>query len=131
MFDADLSDLRSAGAAARGIDTIFYAVGVPVPFPPVAPGDDSHSLRSRGIDRGPRLVLVSNVYPYGVPRTSHVAETHPREPETRKGKFRKEQEDAVLEAHAKGRMRRMVVRLPDFYGPHADLAWRIRFSARR
>jgi nucleoside-diphosphate-sugar epimerase len=69
-----------------------------------------------------RLVLVSNVYPYGVPRTSHVAETHPREPQTRKGQFRKEQEDAVLEAHRRGRLQGLIVRLPDFYGPHADLS---------
>ena len=29
VFDADLTDLRSAGAAARGMDTIIYTVGVP------------------------------------------------------------------------------------------------------
>jgi nucleoside-diphosphate-sugar epimerase len=62
------------------------------------------------------------VYPYGVPRTSHVAETHSREPLARKGKLRKEQEDVLLEAHQKGRVRAMVVRLPDFYGPHAELS---------
>jgi nucleoside-diphosphate-sugar epimerase len=57
-----------------------------------------------------------------VPRTSHVAETHPREPQAQKGKFRKEQEDLVMEAHQQGRLQGMVVRLPDFYGPHADLS---------
>jgi len=70
----------------------------------------------------PRLLLVSSVYAYGVPRTARVAETHPREPVARKGKFRKEQEDLVMEAHQKGRLQALVVRLPDFYGPHADLS---------
>jgi nucleoside-diphosphate-sugar epimerase len=69
-----------------------------------------------------RLVLVSSVYPYGVPRTSRVAETHPREPHTRKGQFRKEQEDLVLAAHQPGTLETMIVRLPDFYGPHAELS---------
>jgi nucleoside-diphosphate-sugar epimerase len=69
-----------------------------------------------------RIVVVSNVYTYGVPRTSKVSETHPREPQTRKGAFRKEQEDLLLDAHKQGRVQGMVVRLPDFYGPHADLS---------
>ena len=49
-----------------------------------------------------------------------VAETHPREPQTRKGMYRKEQEDLVLEAHSKGQLDGLIVRLPDFYGPGAD-----------
>jgi nucleoside-diphosphate-sugar epimerase len=65
---------------------------------------------------------VSSVYAYGVPRTSTVAETHPRDPHTRKGGYRKQQEDLVLAAHTPGALETMIVRLPDFYGPHADLS---------
>ena len=122
VFDADLTDLRSAGAAARGVDTILYAVGVPYTSFQLHPAMIRTCIEAASSMQVARLVLVSNVYTYGVPRTSHVAETHPREPEARKGKFRKEQEDAVLEAHRKGRVQGMVVRLPDFYGPHADLS---------
>jgi nucleoside-diphosphate-sugar epimerase len=122
IFEADLTDLRSAGAAARGVDTIIYAVGVPYTSFQLHPAMIRTTIEAAASVEVARLVLVSNVYAYGVPRTSHVAETHPREPDTRKGKFRKEQEDAVLEAHRKGRMSGMVVRLPDFYGPHADLS---------
>jgi nucleoside-diphosphate-sugar epimerase len=70
-----------------------------------------------------RLVLISSVYPYGVPRTARVAETHPREPHTRKGQFRKQQEDLVFDAHKDGRIQGMVLRLPDFYGPYADIGY--------
>lgn len=122
LFDADLADLRSAGAAARGVDTIIYAVGVPYTSFQLHPAMIRITIQAAAQTQVARLVLVSNVYTYGVPRTSHVAETHPREPGTRKGKFRKEQEDAVLEAHQKGRLQGMVVRLPDFYGPHANLS---------
>jgi nucleoside-diphosphate-sugar epimerase len=122
LFDADLTDLRSAGAAARGVDTIVYAVGVPYTSFQLHPAMIRTTIEAAAQMQVARLVLVSNVYSYGVPRTSHVAETHPREPKTQKGKFRKEQEDAVLEAHQKGRLQGMVVRLPDFYGPHADLS---------
>jgi nucleoside-diphosphate-sugar epimerase len=122
VFDADLTDLRSAGAAARGVDTIIYAVGVPYTSFELHPKMIRTTIEAAASMQVPRLVLVSNVYTYGVPRTSHVAETHPREPHTRKGKLRKEQEDAVLEAHRQGRVQGMVVRLPDFYGPYADLS---------
>ncbi len=67
-----------------------------------------------------RLAVVSSVYSYGVPQTRRVAESHPRQPAAFKGRMRKEQEDLVLEAHAKGVIHGLVVRLPDFYGPYAD-----------
>jgi len=64
-----------------------------------------------------RMVLVGTVYPYGLPRTARVAEDHPREPHTFKGRMRKAQEDLLLEADAAGRIRGTILRLPDFYGP--------------
>jgi nucleoside-diphosphate-sugar epimerase len=122
IFDADLSDLRSAGAAARGVDTIVYTVGLPYPLHRLHPALMRTTIEAAATMQVARLVLVSSVYAYGVPRTSHVAETHPRLPDARKGKYRKEQEDLVTEAHQKGRLQTLTVRLPDFYGPHADLS---------
>jgi nucleoside-diphosphate-sugar epimerase len=122
IFPADLADPRSAGAAARGVDTILYCVGLPYP---------SHNLHpvlmrttveaARAVDVR-RLALVSSVYPYGVPRAARIDETHPREPQTVKGRYRKEQEDIVLEAHRSGALETLIVRLPDFYGPRAELS---------
>src|SRR6266567_584507 len=106
----------------RGIDTIFYCVGLPYPshaLHPVLIRTTVEAAKMVGVER---LVLVSSVYPYGVPRASRVAETHPREPHTRKGQYRKEQEDLVLGAHNLSGLRTLVVRLPDFYGPHAELS---------
>jgi nucleoside-diphosphate-sugar epimerase len=122
IFEADVSDLRSAGAAARGADAIIYCVGLPYPSHQLHPVLMRTMLQAAQAVDVRRLVLISSVYPYGVPRTPRVAETHPREPQTRKGRYRKEQEDLVLEAHAAGRIAGLIVRLPDFYGPHADLS---------
>lgn len=119
VFDADVGDLRSAGAAARGIDTIFYCVGLPYPSHHLHPALMRTTIEAAAAMGVRRLVLVSSVYGYGVPRSPRVAETHSRQPETRKGRYRKEQEDLVLDAHAAGRIRGLVVRLPDFYGPGA------------
>jgi nucleoside-diphosphate-sugar epimerase len=69
-----------------------------------------------------RLAGVSSVYGYGVPRTERVAEDHPREPQARKGRHRKEQEDIALAANQDGKLKTLVLRLPDFYGPGAELS---------
>jgi nucleoside-diphosphate-sugar epimerase len=121
IFPADLSDSRSAGAAARGMDTIVYCIGLPYPshrLHPVLARTAVEAARMVGVQR---FVLVSSVYGYGVPRTARVAETHPREPHTQKGRYRKEQEDIVLGAHGQGGLRSLIIRLPDFYGPNADI----------
>jgi nucleoside-diphosphate-sugar epimerase len=120
VFDADLSDLGAATAAARGVDTIIYSVGLPYPSHNLHPALMRTTVDAAIAMQVRRLVLVSSVYGYGVPRSARVAETHPRQPDTRKGKFRKEQEDIVLEARQKGPLDGLVVRLPDFYGPGAD-----------
>jgi len=120
IFDADLGDTRSAAAAARGIDTIVYSVGLPYPSHHLFPRLMRASLDAAIAMQVRRIVLVSNVYSYGRPRTSRVSELHPREPQTRKGQARKEQEDLVLQAHGKGQIEATILRLPDFYGPGAE-----------
>lgn len=67
-----------------------------------------------------RMLLVSSVYSYGVPRSTPVAEDHAREPATVKGQMRKRQEDMLLAADAAGRIRGTILRLPDFYGPGVE-----------
>jgi nucleoside-diphosphate-sugar epimerase len=121
IFPADLSEARSAGAAARGVDTIIYCVGLPYPSHQLHPVLMRTTVEAAKLVHVEHLVLPSSVYSYGVPRASRVSETHPREPHTRKGKYRKEQEDIVMEAHAAGALQGMIVRLPDFYGPDADI----------
>jgi nucleoside-diphosphate-sugar epimerase len=119
---ADLSNPESAEWAAGSIDTIFYAVGVDYSafhLHPVLMRNTVNAAARAGVRR---LVVITSVYSYGVPQTPKVDETHPREPHTRKGRMRKQQEDIALEAHRTGRLRAAVVHLPDFYGPHADLS---------
>jgi nucleoside-diphosphate-sugar epimerase len=120
IFDADVGDLRSASAAARGVDTIFYTLGLPYPSHSLLPGLMGTAIQAAVAMEVKRIALVSNVYSYGVPRASRVAETHPRLPQARKGQYRKEQEDLVLDAQKRGQLDGLVVRLPDFYGPRAS-----------
>src|SRR5262249_45496034 len=120
VFEADLSDLSAASQAARGVDTIFYCVGLPYPSHRLHPELMRTTLQAAVAHHVKRIVLVSSVYSYGAPQTVRVAETHPRLPGARKGEYRKEQEDLVFNADKHGQIDGLIVRLPDFYGPGAE-----------
>ncbi len=109
------ADAHSVQAAATGIDTIFYLVGVPYNHFELHPELMEATLDGAIAAGVRRIVLLSPIYSYGRPQAATVSESHPREPETFKGKMRKEQEDVLLEADAAGDIQALVLRLPDFY----------------
>jgi nucleoside-diphosphate-sugar epimerase len=116
----DPDDPESVRAAARGIDTIVYLVGVPYWQFALHPQLTAKTIAGAVAEHVPRLLLIGTVYPYGRARTDRVREDHPREPHTFKGRMRKAQEDLVLDADAAQRIKGAVLRLPDFYGPNVD-----------
>lgn len=125
IHPADLNNPESTRAAARGLDAIVYAVGLPYSAQAFAayPGMMRTACEAAKAEGVRELLQISNVYGYGPPRTALVAETHPREPVAVKGRWRKEQEDVTLAAHDAAGLRTQVLRLPDFYGPHAELSY--------
>jgi nucleoside-diphosphate-sugar epimerase len=117
---ADLSDAGGAMQAAQGVDTVIYTLGVPYADFQLYPKLMRVAVEAAAAAGVQRFVLVTGVYSYGIPQTQKVAETHPRVPVSVKGQLRKEQEDILMAAGQRGPFKSMVVRLPDFYGPHAD-----------
>jgi nucleoside-diphosphate-sugar epimerase len=113
-------DPTSVRAAAAGIDTMVYLVGVNYWQFELHPRLMKQTLDGAIAADVKRIVLIGTVYPYGRPRSRPVREDHPRDPHTFKGRMRKAQEDLLLDAHAKGRIQATVLRLPDFYGPGVD-----------
>jgi nucleoside-diphosphate-sugar epimerase len=114
------SDPESARAAVRGAGTVVYLVGVPYDqfrLHPIIMRQTLDAAEKEGVGK---MLLIGTVYPYGIPKTTPVKEDHPREPNTFKGRMRKEQEDLLLDADRKGRIRGAVLRLPDFYGPGVE-----------
>nr|WP_216295782.1 NAD-dependent epimerase/dehydratase family protein [Delftia acidovorans]MCA1071910.1 hypothetical protein [Delftia acidovorans] len=107
----------SIEAAAHGVDTLVYLVGVNYWQFQLHPELMRKTLEGAIAAGVRRIVLIGTVYPYGKARTLPVAEDHPRDPHTFKGRMRKAQEDLLLQAHAQGRIEATVLRLPDFYGP--------------
>ncbi len=119
---ADFDDPDSIRAAARGVETIVYAAGAPYErfaLHPQRMRATRAAARAEGVSR---IILIGTVYPYGIPTTQPVDESHPREPHTFKGRMRKEQEDLVFAADRAGEIRGLVLRVPDFYGPGAELS---------
>jgi nucleoside-diphosphate-sugar epimerase len=116
----DPDDPASVRAAARGIDTLIYLVGVPYHRFDLHPVTMQKTLDGAIAEGVRRILLIGTVYPYGSPQTAKVTEDHPRNPTTFKGKKRKEQEDLLLAADAAGKIEGVVLRLPDFYGPGVE-----------
>ncbi|HTD06889.1 NAD-dependent epimerase/dehydratase family protein [Undibacterium sp.] len=116
----DTDDAASMRAAARGIDTVIYLVGVDYWKFELHPVLMQKALDAAIAENVRHFVLSGTVYPYGLPGTAKVREGHPRQPHTFKGKMRKQQEDLLMAADSAGKIRGTVLRLPDFYGPGVD-----------
>jgi nucleoside-diphosphate-sugar epimerase len=118
----DPDDAGSVLAAATGIETLIFCVGVPYDQNALYPIIMQQTLDGAIAAGVKRIVLIGTVYPYGKPEATPVTEAHPRNPTTFKGRMRKEQEDILLRAHAAGKIEATVLRLPDFYGPEVGVS---------
>jgi nucleoside-diphosphate-sugar epimerase len=110
----------SVQAAAAGIETLVYMVGVDYAHFELHPLVMRQTLEGAVAAGVKRILLIGTVYPYGLPRTRPVCEDHPREPHTFKGRMRKAQEDLLWQAVAEHGIEATVLRLPDFYGPGVE-----------
>lgn len=113
-------DPASVRSAVRGAATLIYLVGVPYDQFQLHPVLMQKTLDGAMAENVQRIVLIGTVYPYGIPQSARVTESHPREPHTFKGRMRKAQEDVLLSAHAAGKIQGTILRLPDFYGPNVE-----------
>lgn len=124
LLSADVATADGCRAALTGMDAAVYTLGLPYTKKDFAqyPAMMKACLAAAK-DAGVRkLVLVTNVYPYGLPQTPRVAEDHPRVPASVKGEWRKQQEDVLLAADDPKGLRTLSLRLPNFYGPDAALS---------
>jgi nucleoside-diphosphate-sugar epimerase len=66
---------------------------------------------------GALLVVMDNLYAFGADATMPMRENTPLNPSGHKGGVRAEMATSLMEAHAAGRLRAVLVRASDFYGP--------------
>src|SRR5262245_43954785 len=116
----DPDNEQSIRYVLRGVAAVVYMVGVPYTDFHLHPILMRRVIDAAIAEQVDRLLLIGTLYVFGRPQTEFVTEDHPREPHTYKGRKRKEQEDIVLAAHATGKIKTTVLRLPDFYGPGVE-----------
>jgi len=111
---------ESVQAAAAGVETLIYLVGVNYWQFELHPEVMRKTLAGAIAAGVKNILLIGTVYPYGRAQSRPVREDHPRQPHTFKGRMRRAQEDLLTQAHADGSIRATVLRLPDFYGPGVE-----------
>lgn len=122
VVKADLLDAAQAHKAIEGSAYVYLCVGLAYDIKvwqrdwPVVMQNVTDACAAAGAV----IIFLDNVYMYGpAPLSVPFDENHPQEPETRKGKFRKALADGLLQQFASGRLRGLIGRAADFYGPGA------------
>jgi len=116
------ADAMSAATALQGVESAIYLVGVSYDRFELHPILMRAALEGAVAAGVKQILLIGTVYPYGLPQTRTVDETHPRETHVFNGRMRKEQEDLLLAAHGHG-IETVVLRLPDLYGPGMEKSY--------
>ncbi|MCW5830852.1 MAG: NAD-dependent epimerase/dehydratase family protein [Labilithrix sp.] len=118
LFAADLLDARQTRAAVKGSAIVYLTAGLPMDTAlwvaqwPVM----MRNVLDACAEHGAKLVFFDNTYMY--PQTSAPqTEATPFQPHGAKGRVRAEIATLLLDAMAKGRVRGLICRAPEFYGP--------------
>jgi nucleoside-diphosphate-sugar epimerase len=113
----DATDDMAAPAICRGAAVVYHCANAPYAawvsgLPPLMAGILSGAEAS-----GARLVYGDNLYMYG-PVEGPLTEDLPARAPGPNGRVRAQLAEAVMEAHAAGRVRATIGRASDFFGPH-------------
>jgi nucleoside-diphosphate-sugar epimerase len=119
IISGDACSMEDLSEAAKGVDVIFHAANVPYPewsnqLPLIMTNVLETAERSQA-----KLVIIDNIYAYGKNPGHPVAESHPKQPCTKKGMIRLQLEQKVKQAQQKG-LPALITHFPDFYGPLAE-----------
>jgi NAD dependent epimerase/dehydratase family len=113
---ADVGTTEGARRACEGAAVVYHCAQPgytkwPELFPPL-----TRAVLDGAAAAGAKLVFADNMYVYGPPDGAMTEQT-PQRAQGKKGRVRIEMADAVLGAHAQGRLRCTIARSPDYYGP--------------
>ncbi|RYD47718.1 MAG: epimerase, partial [Verrucomicrobiaceae bacterium] len=106
----DPDDPESVRRAADEVETVIYLVGIPYDrfhLHPILLKKTLDGAIAAGVKR---FLLIGTLYSFGMPQAPLINELHPRTPHTKKGKYRKEQEDILMAADAAGKIRATILR---------------------
>ncbi|WP_211296369.1 NAD-dependent epimerase/dehydratase family protein [Paenibacillus donghaensis] len=109
-------------AAADGVDLIIHSASVPYNEMSAQLLPMAESVMQAASQLGSKVIAVDGIYPYGRRTNEQPIEEHyPKNPHTRKGQVKLAFEQLFFSPRWE-RSPRMIVRLPDYYGPTANEA---------
>jgi nucleoside-diphosphate-sugar epimerase len=113
---ADVGTADGARRACEGAAVVYHCAQPPYTkwpelFPPM-----TQAVIDGATAGGAKLVFADNLYVYGPPDGPMTEET-PQRAQGKKGRTRRAMADAVMGAHADGRLRCTIGRSSDYYGP--------------
>ena len=113
---ADIGTPEGARQACEGAAVVYHCAQPPYTkwpelFPPM-----TRAVLDGAAEAGAKLVFADNLYVYGPPDEPMTEET-PQRAQGKKGRVRIQMADALLGAHADGRLRVTIGRASDYYGP--------------
>lgn len=119
---ADILNLTDTKRAVKGASFVYLCIGIKYNSNiwaeqwPVMMSNVIEACK----EENATLIFLDNVYMYGPsPLTIPFSETHPQKPESKKGKTRKEISDMLLDAFKNGKVKGVIGRAADIYGPAA------------
>jgi nucleoside-diphosphate-sugar epimerase len=113
---ADATDAAGARDVCQGAAVVYHAVNVPYPqWQEKLPLVMSVIIEAASA-AGAKLVYADNLYMYGRV-DGPMTEVTPYEPVSRKGVLRAQLADELMAAHREGKVRAVIARASDVYGP--------------
>lgn len=125
IMKADLLLVNDAIAAVAGTDTVYLVVGITYrtklwqeQWPIIMKNTIEACIKHKA-----KLVFFDNMYCYDPKHVGHLTESTPVNPKSKKGKVRAEIAQMILDEIDAGKLKAIIVRSADFYGPNARLSF--------
>ena len=115
---ADASKPGDIKRAFQDVSIIYHCVNVPYDrWTEVMPSATDNILAG-AIEKQANIVFPGNVYVYGGFQRIPAPEDHPLAATSKKGKLRIELEKKLMNAHSDGKVKVVIPRFPNYYGPN-------------
>ncbi|WP_339757805.1 NAD-dependent epimerase/dehydratase family protein [Algoriphagus aquimarinus] len=122
LFSGDLLDAAALSEAVKGSEVVYLLAGIQ--YKSSTWERDWPKIMRNTLDacitHGAKLVFFDNMYACDPTHIGHLTEETPLKPESRKGKVRKQILDMLWANVKTGKLKALVARAPDFYGPEAS-----------
>ncbi|RPF55487.1 SDR family NAD(P)-dependent oxidoreductase [Aquisalibacillus elongatus] len=116
IFPGDVFQYEELVKAAQGVDVIFHSVNIPYYEWASKQEFLMTNIVKASEQVGSKLVVVDNIYAYGISNGEKITEDSPKNPHTKKGAIRLKLETIVKSSATPW----LIVHFPDFYGPNAE-----------